>query len=60
MESLLQLLRVREFRRLLNLFLRLVGHSVGYLVCVTRVLRFVGAFANAFTWVVINAESHLS
>lgn len=60
METLLQLLCVRDFRRSLDLCLRLVDQSVGYVVCVTRMLRFVGAFANAMTGAITTAKSHLS
>lgn len=52
----MQSLQVRESRRSLNLCLRLVGQSVGYVVCATRMPRFVGAFANATTWVIIKCK----
>ena len=58
----MQSLQVRESRRSLNLCLRLVGQSVGYVVCATRMPRFVGAFANAITWAIIKCKFsfHLS
>ena len=52
----MQSLQVRESRRSLNLCLRLVGQSVGYVVCATQMPRFVRAFANATTWAIIKCK----